>query len=64
MNQLTQRELKERQEQRDYGWRLFEAGQSEKLCTNDFQRAGYRSALNACAYGEGMAHLVRVGEMR
>jgi hypothetical protein len=48
----------------EYGRKLFEAGQFIDYCTNIDQRRGWRDAMNAFAYGEGMAHLVRVGEMR
>lgn len=64
MAELTQRERKARQEQRDYGWRLFEAEQSEKLCTNEHQREGYNAALKAKAYAETSEYLVKTGMAR
>jgi hypothetical protein len=66
MTHLTQRERerREREEQRNYGYRLFEAGQPETLCTNSEQRVGYRSALNACAYASTSEYLVQRGIVR
>lgn len=61
MKDLTQQQRKAIQEQKDYGYRLFEAGQSIALCTNDHQRAGYNAALKACAYAETSAYLVKQG---
>lgn len=48
----------------EYGRKLFEAGQFIDYCTNIDQRRGWRDAMNAFAYADGNAHLVRTGVIR
>lgn len=50
-----------REQDRDYGYRLFEAGQPKSYCTNIDQVRGWNQALNACAYAETSFYLVANG---
>lgn len=45
----------------NYGYRLFEAGQSKSYCTNIDQVRGWNAACDACGYAEGSAYLVGQG---
>ena len=62
----TQKQVDARRKEadRNYGYRLFEAGQSIKHCTTIDQVRGWQSALNACAYAESSEYLVRQGVER
>lgn len=53
-----------READRNYGYRLFEAGQPKTYCTNIDMIRGYNEALNACAYASTSEYLVKTGVVR